>query len=59
MEIEDYHHYTRCHEFDDNNLSISTKNNNDNLIVGILVEGEEALNNLDEISKLKDLILFT
>jgi len=49
--------YTRCHEFDDNNLSISTKNNNDNLIVGILVEGEEALNNLDEISKIKGLDL--
>lgn len=49
--------YTRCHEFDDTKLEESTKKINDEMLVGILVEGVEGLNNLPDIAMLKGLDL--
>lgn len=49
--------YTRCHGFDDTNLKNSTKELNEEMLVGVLVEGIEGLKNLDLISKVQGLDL--
>jgi 4-hydroxy-2-oxoheptanedioate aldolase len=49
--------YTRVHNFRDDNLEKSTKNENNDNLVGVLVEGLEGLNNLEKISKVKGIDL--
>tara|TARA_B100000989_G_scaffold192212_2_gene144941 strand:+ start:9143 stop:9898 length:756 start_codon:yes stop_codon:yes gene_type:complete len=49
--------YTRVHNFRDASLKKSTKLENKNNLVGVLVEGSEGLKNLEEISKVKGIDL--
>jgi 4-hydroxy-2-oxoheptanedioate aldolase len=49
--------YTRCHGYTHDNLSKSLINHAEDTLVGILVEGEEGIKNLPEISKVKGIDL--
>ena len=49
--------YTRVHDFTHMNIKNSLKNENQETLVGILVEGEQGLANLDEIVKVKGIDL--
>lgn len=49
--------YTRNHNFTHENLAASMKQNNEDIFVGVLVEGEEGIANLESISSVKGLDL--
>ena len=49
--------YTRLHDFTHENISDSLINENNETLVGILVEGREGLSNLEEIVKVKGIDL--
>ncbi len=49
--------YTRVHDFTHENIQESLVQSNKNTLVGILVEGQEGLNNLDEIVKVNNIDL--
>lgn len=49
--------YTRNHDFTHDNLKQSLQNENNNTFVGILVEGNEGISNLDSISKVEGIDL--
>ena len=49
--------YTRNHNFTHENLTESMKFNNDNMFVGVLVEGKEGIANLESIAAVKGLDL--
>lgn len=49
--------YTRVHNFSHENLDFSLKKANEEMLVGILVEGEEGLSNLEEIASVEGIDL--
>lgn len=49
--------YTRCHNYDHNNLEYSLNNSNNDTFLGILVEGQMGLNNLEEICNVEGIDL--
>ncbi len=49
--------YTRVHDYDHKDINIKIKEKNTNNFVGILVEGQEGIQNLDKISKIKGIDL--
>ena len=49
--------YTRNHEFTHDDLTISLANENNNTFVGILVEGQKGISNLEEISNVEGIDL--
>lgn len=49
--------YTRCHSYSDDNLSFKLQKANDDILIGILVEGVSGLSNLDKICEIKGLDL--
>jgi 2-keto-3-deoxy-L-rhamnonate aldolase RhmA len=49
--------YTRQHNFSDQNLSDSLSHANENQFLGLLVEGEEGIKNIAEISKVQGIDL--
>lgn len=49
--------YTRCHNYSDNELEIKLKKANEDILIGILVEGKDGLENLEEISSVEGLDL--
>ncbi len=49
--------YTRCHDYSDNNLETKLKKANDDMLIGILVEGKEGLNELENICSVDGLDL--
>ena len=49
--------YTRCHNYDHQDLEQSLNNANNESFVGILVEGQKGLDNLEEICKVEEIDL--
>lgn len=49
--------YTRCHDFSDENLDNKLQQANEDILIGILVEGVDGLNNLENICKVDGLDL--
>ena len=57
LDLEGLSPYTRCHNYSDNGLENKLKKANDDILIGILVEGKDGLENLEEISSIEGLDL--